>query len=55
MPRARLRPGVRLQVRVTKPRAIGVVRTLTMRARRSPLSRTRCLVPGASRPSSCPR
>ena len=49
----RLRPGSRLEVRVTKPGSVGVVRRLTIRAGRGPRSESLCLAPGASRPAAC--
>ena len=53
--RARLRPGARLEVRVTKPGMIGVVRRLTMRSgKRAPRRVDLCLPPGAKAPGACP-
>ena len=49
----RLRPGAKLEIRVTKPATIGVVRRLTIRAGRSPRSESLCIAPGATRPSPC--
>ena len=49
----RLRAGSRLEVRVTKPGSIGVVRRLTIREGRGPRSESLCLAPGASRPAAC--
>jgi hypothetical protein len=52
--RMRLRPGARLEVRVTKAGAIGVVRRLTVRAgRRAPRSAELCLPPAARQPARC--
>ena len=50
----RLRPGVRLEVRITAPHMIGkVVRYEKIRPRQVPSSRRLCLAPGASQPSRC--
>lgn len=52
---AHLRPGARLQIRVTKPNTLGVVRTLTVRSgKRDPKSLERCLIPGKTTPVKCP-
>jgi hypothetical protein len=51
--RARLRPGVVLEVRVTKPRTIGKVVRFTMRRRLAPGSEALCLPPGKRRAQSC--
>ena len=51
----KLGAGARLEIRVTKPGMVGVVRRLTVRSRkRSPLRSDLCLVPGAKRPARCP-
>ena len=49
----RLRPGEKLEIRVTKPGTIGVVRRLTVRAGRSPKSESLCIAPGATKPARC--
>jgi plastocyanin len=49
----KLRPGNKLEIRVTKSGTIGVVRTLTIRAGRSPRSQNLCIRPGATKPGSC--
>jgi Ca2+-binding RTX toxin-like protein len=49
----RLPVGAKLTVRVTKAGMIGAVKTLTIRKRRAPSVTTRCLPPGATRPSAC--
>lgn len=51
--RAKLRPGARLEIRVTKPATIGVVRQFTVRTRKDPTMRELCLSPGAKRPGRC--
>lgn len=52
--RARLLPGARFEVRLTKPRTVGVVARYTVRAGQPPALRQRCLRPGAKRPTRCP-
>ncbi len=49
----KLRPGAKLEIRVTKPGTIGVVRRLTIRANKSPRSENLCISPGAAKPGSC--
>jgi hypothetical protein len=51
--RANLRPGTKLEVRVSKAGLIGVVTRWTFRAGRPPLERTLCLPPGARGPQRC--
>jgi hypothetical protein len=51
--RVRLRAGARLEVRLTRTGVIGKVVRFRIRARSLPLSNTRCLPPGARRPSEC--
>ena len=51
--RRRLRPRVTIQVRITRPLAIGKVVTYRTRRGNVPTSRTQCLRPGASKPSRC--
>lgn|GEM_PF-2159252 len=53
MKSSKLRAGAKLEIRVTKPNTIGIVRTLTVRARKAPTRVDRCLVPGATAPVSC--
>jgi thrombospondin type 3 repeat protein len=48
----RLRPGVVLEIRITKPAAIGRVVTFTLRKRAVPTPVVRCLPPGSSRPQA---
>ena len=48
-----LRPGSQLVVEITKPRTIGVLTRITVRAGRTPLRRELCLRPGSSRPRRC--
>jgi hypothetical protein len=49
----RLPVGAKLTFRVTKTGSIGAVKTLTVKRRRAPSVTTRCLPPGATRPSAC--
>ena len=49
----RLPVGARLRIQVTKPGAIGVVKTLTIRRRRAPAVRTLCIPPGDTAPAAC--
>jgi Ca2+-binding RTX toxin-like protein len=49
----RLPVGAKLTVRVTKEGRIGAVKTLTIRRRRPPSLKTRCIPPGAASPSAC--
>jgi hypothetical protein len=51
--RARLRPGARLEVRVTKAATIGTVRRFAVRAGKRPTAAIQCLTPGAKRPTRC--
>ena len=46
--------GFAFRLHVTRPLAIGKVRTVRMRTGKFPKMRQLCLVPGASRPSPCP-
>jgi hypothetical protein len=52
--RAKLRPGAQIEIRVTKPGTVGIVRRLTVRAGKRPTQADLCLPPGARRPSRCP-
>ena len=51
--RAMLKPGARLEVRLTKPQTIGIVVRFTMRAGAFPARSELCLPPGAKRPKRC--
>jgi streptogramin lyase len=51
--RAKLKPGARLEVRVTKARTIGKVRRITIRSLKLPKVQDLCLRPGAKRPHRC--
>ena len=51
--RRALAAGSKLQLRATKDGMIGVVKTVTIRKRKSPSLKTLCLPPGAARPSAC--
>lgn len=47
---AKLKPGAKLTVSVTKPGLIGTFVELSIRAGRSPKKTTLCLEPGAAKP-----
>jgi putative metal-binding protein/hemolysin type calcium-binding protein len=49
-----LRPGARLEVRITKRATIGAVIRLTMRRGKAPARRDACLFPGHRAPRRCP-
>ena len=50
----RLRPGVRIEVRITKPDAIGAVLRYTVRRRKAPRVSRMCIAPGSRSPrKSC--
>jgi hypothetical protein len=51
--RKTLRAGTVIEVRVTKPGTIGAVKRLTVRNGKNPTITTRCLPPGAKKPSRC--
>ena len=51
--RARLRPGARFRITVTKPGFIGRVATWRIRDRKAPIRTDRCLPPGATKPKRC--
>jgi hypothetical protein len=48
-----LRAGTKLRFAVTKPKAIGAVKVLTVRKHKAPTIATQCLAPGAKKPSHC--
>jgi hypothetical protein len=50
---AKLRPGARLEIRVTRPAMIGIVRRFVVRSNKSPTLVELCLTPGTSRPTRC--
>jgi PKD repeat protein len=50
-----LRAGVRVEIFVRKPNTIGDYRRYTIRAGKGPKDVQRCLMPGKSKPSRCPR
>ena len=50
---ARLRPGSVVEVRVTKPGAIGKVLRFTIRSHALPRTSRLCLTPGSARPARC--
>ena len=49
-----LRAGTQLEIRVTKPSFIGKYTRFVMRRGQPPMRRDRCLMPGSSRPVTCP-
>jgi hypothetical protein len=51
--RKALPPGARIEIRVTKPAAIGAHFLLTVRKGKRPSLTTRCIAPGAYAPSAC--
>ena len=51
--RTKLRVGVKIQIRITAPGAIGKVVTYKLRPKKIPRSTGRCLAPGASKPTKC--
>jgi len=51
---AKLRRGARFEVRVTKPRTVGLVVRFTVRKGLAPLRTDLCVRPGAKRPGRCP-
>lgn len=53
--RARLRGGTRLSVFITKRRSIGRYRQFRFRTAKGPRVIKRCVRPGATKPSRCPR
>ena len=48
-----LKAGTRIVVTVTRPGAIGIVKTLTVQPAKRPTIATRCLAPGAASASRC--
>jgi hypothetical protein len=48
-----LRKGLKLTISVTKPGAVGMVKTITIRASKSPKVTTACLPPGAKKAKRC--
>src|SRR5262249_46484152 len=48
-----LKVGAKITITATANGTIGAVKTLTIRSRRAPAVKTRCLQPGATRPSAC--
>jgi len=51
--KARLKPGARFIVRLTKPGTVGVFLRFKVRPGKPPLRRERCLPPGATDPVRC--
>jgi hypothetical protein len=51
--RKRLKVRTTITVTVTRPNEIGAVKILKVRPRKDPSIKTRCLAPGAKRPSTC--
>ncbi len=50
---SKIRSRGKLEIRVTKPGKIGVVRTLTVRGGKAPVQLDRCLPPGATKTTKC--
>jgi hypothetical protein len=48
-----LKVGTKITITATAPGTIGAVKTLTIRSRRAPAVKTRCLPPGAKNPTAC--
>jgi Putative metal-binding motif len=53
--RHKLKPGAVVEVRITLADWIGKVARYRIRDGRTPLTKVRCLPPGAKRPTACPR
>ena len=51
--KGKLRRGTRIQVRITKPGAIGKVVIYEVPKKGLPRGRVRCLPPGATKPATC--
>ena len=51
--RRRLRPGAVIEIRITKPAAVGKVVRYTIRRGKLPAGRRLCIQPGARRPTRC--
>jgi Putative metal-binding motif len=51
----KLKPGAVVEVRITLADRIGKVARYRIRNRKTPLTKVRCLQPGAKRPTACPR
>jgi hypothetical protein len=45
--------SLKITITATAPGTIGAVKTLTIRSRRAPAVKTRCLPPGSTRPAAC--
>jgi hypothetical protein len=48
-----LKVGRKITITATAPGMIGAVKTLTIRRHKAPAVKTRCLPPGAAKPTSC--
>ena len=51
--KTKVKSGAKITVTVTKPGTIGVVKVLTIKRGKAPVLSTKCLQPGASRPTAC--
>jgi hypothetical protein len=51
---AALRPGVELEIRISRPGMYGVSRTLSVRRNQAPKTRDGCLAPGSGQRVRCP-
>ncbi|MET0685787.1 MAG: FG-GAP-like repeat-containing protein, partial [Solirubrobacteraceae bacterium] len=50
---AQLKPGTRIEIRITHKNSVGSFRRFTIRAGKLPKQKRRCLAPGSSKPTKC--
>jgi hypothetical protein len=50
---AKLKPGARIEIRITRPGSLGRFRRFTIRSGKVPRQTRRCLVPGSAKPVKC--
>jgi hypothetical protein len=50
---AQLKPGTRIEIRITHKNSVGSFRRFTIRAGKLPKQKRRCLAPGSSKPIKC--
>ena len=50
---AQLKPGTRIEIRITHKNSVGSFRRFTIRAGKLPKQKRRCLPPGSSKPTKC--
>jgi len=55
LPKKRLRPGAKFEVRLTKPGHVGRVVRLTIYRKKRASASNLCIVPAATKPTACPR